>query len=368
MADERFDTLEVLQERLLEKRARSIPMPQGDSRAPGLHFDSVDVRDALPDAFMIRAGLQFPYGHRVHPLAEGVAELSFSRLGKLLQCRALGSSDFGSALAVGYRQIVASAYSQEDDCSAAVMDSVAGNYQPVAFPVVDTIDLQQVASTGSGIGNIGLQLLSSSPGESGKVLNYRARVLLSRDLLLGDDFTLVATLLRHLSAAAARLPGQRLGAILTANSNLADSAPLCGASNTTQGTGYGLTALAEAASLLRLAKSATGNTLNLKPAVWLVPALGEIPAIATVKLLELSNQAPIQVIINPWQPSGFSYLLAAPAQQPTFVRLLLDQPPLRPSVSQVELPAVYDGLGLDVDFNFGLQAVSRLGIVRIPVS
>lgn len=328
-------------------------------------FDSNDILDSLPDAFMLRSGL--PISKAVHPMTHWAAELSLSRLAEQLHCRSLSASEFGNAIAHGFSQIITTVYDSNDAAAPCVLDIIVPDFRPADFPKADMVDLEAVAPTQEA-GNVRLQLLNLAGAETGAVNTYRARIHISRQLLLADKFNLISALMQQLSCQAGRLPQQLIGQIISNNSNLADGQPLLGSSNTAA-SGVNLTGLGSAVSWLRLGQSDTDNVMNLTPAVLLVRPENEIAWRSVLRTIELTGQPNIRLVVNPWLPStyGYSYLLASPTESAVFVRMVF-QKPLRPTITSGQLPIEYDGVYLDFSLDFGIKAVSRHGIVRIPSS
>ncbi len=329
-----------------------------------MRFDKESLIESLPHAFMLRAGLPV---HRVHPMAEWASGLSLQRLAEQLSIRSLSSGELGSVMSHGFSKVITAAYDSADNVAPLVSDVVVPNFHPAEFPKVDTVDLLEVSKSGNPDGaNVPLQILNLAGAETGAVNSYRSRILVSRALILSDSFSLIATLLQQLSAQAGRLPMQLIGRIISDNANLADGQPLLGSGNTAA-AGVNLTGLGSASSLMRLNRSDADNVLNLSPAVLLVRPETEMTWRSVLKSVELPSQPNIRLIVNPWLPSAstYSYLLADPSESATFVRMVFAKP-LKPTVTSGPLPPEFDGTYLDFSLDFGIKAVSRAGIVRIP--
>lgn len=332
-----------------------------------MRFDRADLLECMGDAFLLRAGL--PIRHAVHPMAPWASELSLQRLSEQLQARSLNSGELGAAMSHGFSKVITTVYDSADNTAPLVSDVVVPDFRQADFPKCDTIDLLEVSKTWTPEGgNVPLQILNLAGAETGSVNSYRSRILISRQLILSDSFNLINTLLRQLSSQAGRLPMQIIGKIISDNANLADGQPLLGSGNTAA-AGVNLTGLGSAFSLLRLGHSDADNFLNLTPAVLLIRPENEITWRSALRSIELTGQPNLKLVVNPWLPaaSTYSYLLADPDESPVFVRMVFAKP-LKPSITSGPLPIQYDGTYLDFSLDFGLKAVSRQGIVRIPSS
>ena len=344
-------------------------MPEPRLTRP-IPFARQDILEALPDFLLLRAGQRVPDAHPVAELLNGpdervslldiAAHLSGHGSGRTGSeaTRQLTTSDFGEALAVALSRVPAISYDKQSaEHGSICRDIVARNLRPISFPELDLGELSFIPKSG---GPIQFAPILASAGVTGEPSVFGARFLVSRQMLINGDADIITSATEQLSGHAARIEAAQIAAVIQANGNLGDGAPLIGAGNSVSGGVATITGLGNAAAKLRTNTTGVGNVGNIKPAFWVVPGDSEIAAAATVASL-YAGVPGIQVICNPWLPSGASYLLGDPAIAPVIARMALNFPNT-PSVSRVRTPLTYDGQAFRFEFITGIQAIGRNGI------
>jgi hypothetical protein len=344
-----------------------------------------DRVEAFGDAFQLQAGLPV---ESPHPLAHRTAfgsrrmpltELAAIRAGldyerdPVLQVRAaLTGSDFGTDLAAAMTRVLGVDYSrQSEEHLQVVMDLPVKGMRPAALPVIDLGELQKIPGAG---GPVPASALDVRVGQTVKPYVWAARFIISRELLISDEIGLLGQIARQLAGHCSRLEAKRIGELLNANGNLSDGAPLIGPSNTSIATGISASALSEALGLLRTRTTPAGSVANLRGRFLLVPPALEGLALVAARELMNGPEARLTVVVNSWLSGKSSYLLTDPLDAPVFIRSFPEGFEPIPSIERIARivipetnePVHYDGQAFSASTIVGVDAVGRLGVVKLP--
>jgi hypothetical protein len=196
---------------------------------------------------------------------------------------------------------------------------------------------------------------------TGSIKSHRARVVLSRQALLGGTVTL-NEVPKLLIDAAYREESEQVYSVLELNANLPDELPLFGEGNTAHGSS--LVDLGAALTVFRSQKTmaTSGELTCLEPRYLIVPAAQEIPAYKELFACGLTGK--IEVVSTAFVTSTF--LLADPLQAPVLIRLSLTDNPFiesKPASFQSD-----SAIAIDVYNDYKILPVSRLGAVKLQVT
>ncbi|MDP1682210.1 MAG: hypothetical protein Q8L39_10615 [Burkholderiales bacterium] len=295
-----------------------------------------DFIQARRDALMIRAGLLTAADPIVHPeagaLAAGggnlIAEMAKFCADVATQTRSPGAagrgpsagfsrSDFGSALADVLRTAafvrMAANMQHEQLCTRLDVTS----FVPRMFPMVA---IDSSLALVNELGEFVESVLASSGGLSAQLKTYGRDVLVSRQVLLTDDISLVAGAFANFGGAAARREARLVYGLIESNPALADGELMFAA-----GHGNVLAAaldesnLGVAMGMLRSLPDPFGEKSNFDAAVLTVEGRLEAAARRIVKDAGLD----LEVVASPWLAVGRWYLQPSPDIAPVIGLLRL---------------------------------------------
>lgn len=343
-----------------------------------------DVVEAFGDAFLIRAGLPPADPHPMaREFAHGVRRMSLADFSAVhagldmyrapvADIRAsLNASDFGESLASAMSRVIGIDYSrQSSEHSQVLFDLPVKGMRPATLPVLDLGELQKIPGAG---GPINLANLSVSEGGTVRPYIWSARFIVSRELLVNDDLGVISLAARQLGGHCSRLEASRIAALLIANVNLSDGAPLIGAGNSTASVGLTANSLSEGLGLLRTRTTPAGNVANVRGKYLLVPGALEGLALQAANLLCNGNEPRLTVVVNSWLTGNSCYLLSDPLESPVFVRSYPEGFEPVPTIERVRSiadpetgePFYFDGQAFRAEHIVGIDAVDRMGIVKI---
>ena len=345
-----------------------MPEPRTTRAIP---FSRNAVADAMPDFLCLRANMRLddPDPVALHLISREMSLFDIAAHLRGLPAgssgpaahRSLNDSDFGTGLTLGMSKAAAISYAETAAEHVPLLwDVQVRDLRPTALP---TIDVGELAKTPDSGGPITIPIVTPAAGLTGQPYVWSAALLVSRRLLVNDSADLLAVAIAQLAAHAARVEAESIVTTIAANPVLADGLQMFVAANTTTG-GPTPTGLGAAMALLRTATSPSGNKLNLRASLWLVPAADEVIALATVRDVSIDGPR-LRVIPNAWLPAGTSYVMASPQSAPVFARFALN-PGAPPTIIEKRSPPDFDGRGYRIEAIVGVSAAGlRAGIVRI---
>ena len=130
---------------------------------------------------------------------------------------------------------------------------------------------------------------------------------ITRQAIINDDLSAFNTVPAALGRAASRTIGDLVYAVLTANANFADGAPLFGTDHgniTLNAEGMTPAVLGEVRRQMRMQMDSKGNTLNIAPAFVIVPAALESAAMQVLASTSVPGSESNSGIMNPVNNMG----------------------------------------------------------------
>jgi hypothetical protein len=239
-----------------------------------------------------------------------------------------------------------------------------------------TVDLGDVEAGPKSGGPFLQPVTTVQTGASGTPQIYHAGIVVSRELLIGDDAGVIASLAAQLAGTAARIEAKALAALIDLNGALADGSNLITASNTASTTGLSAASLGEASEILLGTTQDNGAVTGIMPRYLVVPPGQLIAGLALVATLVSSGTPPIEVVCLPWLSSGAVYLLGDPQESAVFIRSfpsVYDGEPIIEQTRSVDIddegnPVYFDGIAWRFLHAVGVDAVDRKGIAKISMS
>lgn len=350
--------------------------PPGRGITANEKTSSADIRAGFEDALLMQMGIG-PV--RPHPLAEGFNEQPLSGYARVLGeqvfaarrdtterprgavvTAGLNTGDFKNALASTAKRLTVARYQNYGEHLAIVSDEQVPNFHTQTFPGAD-LDMGMPL-----IGENGEMMLNrvvDVAGQTAKISTYGFRLMVGRELVINDQVGLLARMFAAVGAAAAMREGMMVSTVLESTANLADGAPMFGASNTVA-SALSATTLDDAVKLLRLQPTAAGNLANNRLGFVVVAAGLEL---AAKKLLaDAALDGIVRVVCLPWLPTGRWYAMASPKESPVIARLILKgaETPIIVGPSLPKPGQVVDGVVLTAAADLGVVALGRIGIVK----
>lgn len=236
--------------------------------------------------------------------------------------------------------------------------------------VFSSVDVNDLASITEG-GEVKHGMISAN-GQTFKLDTFGRNLLVTRHMLINNEFDVIAAGVQAFAVAAARKDAELQYNVLNDNNPLADGIPLFHAShnNLMPNPVSPFTAsLGEAMAMLRQQPTVSGSYSNAKAAYMIVPAKLEADAYQAANQMLANNNGIIKVIASAYLSDNAWYVLADPKQYPTVGRVLLEDSKTPLSIeaaSPRQLPLKYDGAGLSVRIDIQASALSHVGAVKVP--
>lgn len=272
--------------------------------------------------------------------------------------RALGVSDLDWTLATAGTKVIADMVPPPAIRQLTAPMEVA-DLKPATVGSVHVGDVH-VTPVGSNMGEF-LPVVADQSVSAAATL-YSLRLMVPLRLIVNDQIGAIGAAIRGGALALLRAEARAFGAILSANPNVQDEAPLFGGSNTNATEkGISVAALDEAQGLLHNLGNAGAAAIDAPGKFWLVP----MAKVATARVVAAACDGWPIVLASAYTPQDASFLFPDPAAAPSIVRLQFGSD--LPTVDPAKLPPNYDGRGMRIEHGTGMLAGAR-ACVKIPLT
>lgn len=333
-------------------------------------FDPREVMGAAADSLAQKMGLS---PRHPHPLANSLTLRDIATAAAILQrpahvneadmavvARGFGTLEFRDLMAEAITQVSVTGYEKKSDHLTFCAQVPVKNFKPTSIPAFDAdVDLVPLLDGAeiewaNVIGIVG----SEQPF---RLATYAKRFAVSRTVIVNDQLSAVALLVRLAGAAVSRLESRVVAATLEQNRALSDGNSVFHAdfgNVVTDGlaSGFGL-----AMAALRKQLTSSGQRADLKAKHLVVEPDLEATAMALVNDLGFSD---ITVSVLADLPQGRYYVLADQDVSPTIAVLRLHGATNPMSSKVTGRDANIDGLAVKLTADLGAIIMRRQGIVR----
>lgn len=327
--------------------------------------------DAVPDAIAMAAGARLD---RPHPLAEELRDVALSQLAiacairarkpqpyeldQSIIARGLSTFEFGLRLGDAVRVPIERRFIAQAAHRSFCQEIIVRDFKPVQPAVVD-VDL--VLPEVGELSEIANAPVFIAPSQQARLRTYAVRLPITREAVVNDDISIIATMLAVYGLAAARTESRLVYGVLETNATLPDGGPLFHADyGNVTAEALSDASLGVAMGLLRRQESAA-TEVDLAAAHLVVGASLEYSA----RKLVYDAGLDLSVTASADLPDGRWLLLADPAVAPVvgFLRLRGSRSPVM--VEPVPRDDVgFDGAYLKARVDLGAAILGRVGVVR----
>lgn len=334
-----------------------------------------DTLAAMPDALMLRAGLNVRHPHpmaeqlaaeaRLADLAEVAGHLRAEKEGRPLRdTRAalgagLSSHDFGAGFAKGMLQLLRVRYDAMADHRPLCADLPVRDFHEQEFPRADIdVTLPRVLEDGE----IQSASVMVGAGVTARLHTFGRKLIAARKVIVNDQFELLQQTFSNLGTSAGRLENKMVFDALEANPTLEDEELLFHVDHgNIEASALDADPLGAAIGKIRNQKMPNGALSNYAARFLVVAPELELKA----RKLVHESGAGLDVISSAHIAAGRWYVMADPEVAPVVGRLFLrgsDGRPLLldPAPAKIEI----DGALFKFRADLGVVVVGRVGIVR----
>lgn len=327
------------------------------------------VLAAASDAVAIQSGLRPSHPH---PLASEISLRDICMAAGLtarpqqpyetdlaVVARGMGTSDFSRALASGVHGVTVATYEKQAEHMQFCAVIRADDFLPADIPAVDSDLALEPLAEGAQV-SYGAAFVQ---GGSAQVMltTYARAVMVSRQLIINDSTSAIASIFANIGASAGRLEAKLVAQALEGNPNLDDGQAVFNVDFKNVVTDpLTMTTLGNAAGLLRTQLTTSGERADLRAKHLVVAAGMEFAARSLV--LDIGLDLTVSTLAH--LPEGRWYLMADQAVNPTVAVLRLRDAKSPVRVEQKRRPFECDGAAVKVTADLGATILRRVGIVR----
>jgi len=240
------------------------------------------------------------------------------------------------------------------------------NFYKGTFSNIDVDDLVEIVK-----GSEAKHGCIQGNGETFQLKTFGRNILITRELLINNEFDIIANAVQAYVVAASRKDAMLQYGVLNDNAVMEDGTPLFhdNHNNLLPGPAAPFTAaLGAAMAKLRDQPTPSGEKSNAKTAILLVPTRFEAEAYEAANKMLSGNNGKIEVISSAYLNEDSWYVFADPSHFPVVGRIMLEDsktPLLIDPASPQQLPLTYDGMGLAVRIDVNASALSHVGAVKV---
>ena len=288
----------------------------------------------------------------------------------------MGSTDFGSLMAVVANKRLRAAYAENPGTYAMWARRAANAPDFRDIKVVHLSGAPDLLQTNEA-GEFQYGTMTDS-GETYQVLTYGRIVSLTRKAIINDDLRAFERMVTAFGHAASRLENRLVYAQLTSSANMGDGVPLFHANHSNTATGaLDITTLAAGRTSMRKQKGLAGEELAIAPSYLIVPATLEqtaynltsaqyVPATTSaINEFREGGRSALQPVVEPLLDStsvSAWYLAANSTQVDTVEYCYLDG--AEGPVIESEIGFETDGISYKCRLDFATKAIDHRGLFR----